>query len=316
MTVVIGHLIAYPTAPALGVVLFFVLSGFLMGKLYLAKAFSFQNVWAYVVSRFARVYPLFAFVIIATATINAIVPAQIFNLQPQAAWVHLGLMGDANTVWTISAEFQFYAAFVVVWAVAARFLRPIVTTLGMLTCSVMAAGWLGTDAGRIDLIGYLPIFLSGTLIAQLLDSSPPVLENAAGWILPSAGMLYGAYFLAIPHLYVERWVYLDPIAIGLCVALVASAVSASRSWTHKLLSLPPLVWLGELSFGIYLLHRHAQWLVDNAMPNASVLIGLPAKILLTFCLAQLAYSLIETPSRHWLRAVGARVFPKAENEER
>jgi hypothetical protein len=38
-TVLIGHISPVPTAPSLGVVLFFVISGFLMGKIYLPKRF-------------------------------------------------------------------------------------------------------------------------------------------------------------------------------------------------------------------------------------------------------------------------------------
>jgi peptidoglycan/LPS O-acetylase OafA/YrhL len=55
-------------------VLFFVLSGFLIGKLDLERPFKAAEVWTYLVARFARIYPLFAFVVIGVGLINYTVP--------------------------------------------------------------------------------------------------------------------------------------------------------------------------------------------------------------------------------------------------
>lgn|GEM_PF-2920979 len=106
----------------------------------------------------------------------------------------------------------------------------------------------------------------------------------------------------------ERWVYLDPLAVGICVLLVVTSVVQPSSWSHRILSTPALVWLGELSFGIYLWHRHAEWAVDAALPEASILVGVPIKIALALLLAQLSFVILETPSRRWLRTAGERVL--------
>ena len=45
--------------------LFFVLSGFLMGSLYLNRSFNRRNIWHFVVRRFARVIPLYYAVLTA-----------------------------------------------------------------------------------------------------------------------------------------------------------------------------------------------------------------------------------------------------------
>src|ERR1700726_3367243 len=47
----------------IGVMLFFVLSGYLMGVLYLDRPFTFAEVRAYVVRRIGRVLPLFYLVV-------------------------------------------------------------------------------------------------------------------------------------------------------------------------------------------------------------------------------------------------------------
>jgi len=193
MTVVVGHIVPYPSAPAFGVVLFFVLSGFLIGKLYLSAPFGPASVWKYSVSRIARVYPLFAFVIVVTGLINLTTPANIFDLQPEDVWRHLLLAGDANTVWTISAEFQFHAAFVLIWGLSSlprSHHRSTPLLLLIFALAVAAAAWLGDSAGRIDLLGYLPIFLAGMLATRLPQAVETSLGAIAAWVLPIAGLAY------------------------------------------------------------------------------------------------------------------------------
>ncbi|MBK0399767.1 acyltransferase [Limibaculum sp. M0105] len=166
LTVVFGHF-APGGAPALGVVLFFVLSGFLIGKLYTEQAFTGANVWRYVVARFARVYPLFAVVIICTSVLNAFTSAHVFGLDPDEVPKHLALVGSAATVWTISTEFQFYILFILVWALRSRLPSALIAVLPLLVLATAIALWIGTDATRISIFGYLHIFLLGVLTASL-----------------------------------------------------------------------------------------------------------------------------------------------------
>lgn len=73
LTVVVGHARGFAdlpipqTAPAMGVMLFFALSGFLMTHLYLDKSAGRASVMEFLVNRFARVWPLFAVVCVAMA---------------------------------------------------------------------------------------------------------------------------------------------------------------------------------------------------------------------------------------------------------
>ena len=88
--------------------------------------------------------------------------------------------------------------------------------------------------------------------------------------------------------------------------MLLSCLLAGQSIINRLLGLPVAIWLGEISFSVYLLHRHAEWVVNNALGwNASVWITFPLKIVLTLMMAQLAYNLIEIPARQSLRKLGA-----------
>jgi peptidoglycan/LPS O-acetylase OafA/YrhL len=99
----------------LGVMLFFCLSGLLMAQLYLRQEATWTNLRNFVRARFARIFPLFAVVVVASALIYHFDNRFPFQLDARDATKHLLLFGDGLTLWTISVEFQFYAAFVGLW---------------------------------------------------------------------------------------------------------------------------------------------------------------------------------------------------------
>jgi peptidoglycan/LPS O-acetylase OafA/YrhL len=102
-------------AGELGVMLFFCLSGLLMAELYVRQDATLASVWNFVRARFARIFPLFAAVVVGSALIYHFDTSFPFKLDAVAATKHLLLFGDGVTMWTISVEFQFYAAFVGLW---------------------------------------------------------------------------------------------------------------------------------------------------------------------------------------------------------
>lgn len=305
LTVVVGHFIAGGT-PALGVVLFFVLSGFLIGKLYLDRPFTSAAVWHYAVARFARVYPLFAVVIIGTVLLNTVTNANVFGLAVDEIWAHLALAGDARTVWTISTEFQFYLLFILIWALRSRLPSALNAILPLLLLALAVAYWIGTDATRIGIFGYFHVFLLGVLTAVLIARADETWQTLAAVALPVFACAYLMAFAVIPSFYTPRWVYLDMISVGICAALLASTLLGGNCLGNRLLSRPVFIWLGEISFGVYLLHRHAQWFVDALLDQAPIWASLPLKIVLTLILAQLANWLIERPCRRWIRQGGDR----------
>lgn len=308
LTVVIGHFIPGGAA-ALGVVLFFILSGFLIGKLYIEQSFTGENVWRYLVARFARVYPLFAFVIISTALLNNFTSARIFGLDPNDIWIHLALAGSANTVWTISTEFQFYILFVLFWAAGSRMPSAIFTILPLLVFSTATALLIGTEATRIGIFGYLHIFLLGVLAAILTAKRDHGSQAIAAFLLPISAAAYFSAYLFIPFFYSPRWVYIDLVSVGICVALISSAILGGDCFVNRILSRSIFVWLGEISFGVYLFHRHAEWIVGALAGHAPWWVALVPKIAVALLLAHLANKLIERPCRTWLRKAGDRLAP-------
>ena len=95
----------------IGVMIFFVLSGFLMSFLYLNKGFEVKT---YIVSRLARVLPLFVFVVLLSFFSQQIFINGVFYkvLDVNSLISHLFLLSGVSVLWTIPTEIQFYILFI------------------------------------------------------------------------------------------------------------------------------------------------------------------------------------------------------------
>lgn len=304
MSVVVGHVTPLAFNPSIGVVLFFVLSGYLIGKLYFERGFTSAAVWDYGVARFARIYPLFALVIVATVVINSEMDANIFHLTPGNVLRHLALAGAGLTVWTISVEFQFYAVFVLLWVLRSRGLLPPWALIALLAVLAVIGLSVAADVGRIALPRYLFIFVAGMALAQFAWRPGPRCERLAGYALPlfAAGLVLVATLDASGRIYDNAWATIFSALLVLC------AVSAPASWGARWLSTRPLFWLGEISFGIYLLHRHGQRLVGKLLgPDLDAWLQFGLVVAVTLIAAQVAHLIVERPARLWLRSAGSGV---------
>src|SRR5689334_10645145 len=96
-------------AGKLGVLLFFVLSGFLMGWLYREQPFTRENVANFARRRVARIAPLFVTVTVLTYIIYWTPLAQ-FRITPMPTWAFLQtilLWQGKGILWTVPVEMQF-----------------------------------------------------------------------------------------------------------------------------------------------------------------------------------------------------------------
>jgi peptidoglycan/LPS O-acetylase OafA/YrhL len=108
----------------LGVMLFFLLSGFLMAHLYLNIPPTPQSIRAFAAARVARVVPLFLVVVIAPYLLSLIAPSSVNSYfygitNIPALLSHLFLLSGWDVLWTIPIEIHFYVLFALAW-----FMRP------------------------------------------------------------------------------------------------------------------------------------------------------------------------------------------------
>lgn len=306
LMVILEHTGPIEVSGALGVVLFFVLSGFLLGRIYLVRDFNGREVWRYAAARFARIYPLFALVIVAAVALNATFGTQIFELEAWQIRRHLLMLGDNLTVWTIAVEVHFYALFILVWLAGSRGWITWPTLL--IAYGLLAIGPFVTyefPQDRINPALYLHIFVMGLLVARLTERSSPRVQEVSGYALPLALILFAATAL------VGVKVYQNPVGVVLAAIIVFTSVQAPESLTGRVLGAQPMLWLGEVSFGLYLLHRFVQAGMFHGL-------GLPGESwyafalcsLLTAALASFVFRFYEAPMRKGLRRLAIWIEQK------
>jgi peptidoglycan/LPS O-acetylase OafA/YrhL len=172
----------------LGVMLFFCLSGLLMAELYLRQDATWASVWNFVRARFAKIFPLFATVVVGSALIYHFDTRFPFQLDAVAATKHLLLFGDGLTMWSISVEFQFYAMFVGLWVLDAALPgRHRNSSLALVCIGLVLALWMaGYPGERIAITHYGQFFLVGVLAALILWHAPEAagIARTANFLLP------------------------------------------------------------------------------------------------------------------------------------
>lgn len=303
MMVVLHHLAPFEYRGVIGVTLFFVLSGFLMGRLYLVKAFSACNLWRYGTARFARVYPLFALVILAAAASGLWLDAPVFGLEWWQVDQHLLLMGGNPTVWTIAVEFQFYALFALVWLAQSRGLVswPVL----LIAYAVLAIGpFISYEfpRDRLNPALYMHIFAVGLLVSAVSQRPSQRIQTLAAFVLPVALLVFIGWGLT------QAKAYQSPFVVLSAAALVYCSVVAVSSPVARALSVRPMVWLGEISFGVYLLHRFAEAIVQHALgTKEDSWLSMGLGIAGTLALSTLVFKVYEDPLRLFIRRAAARI---------
>ena len=266
---------SYPWA-GYGVLLFFMISGFviLMSAERAAGAADFA--WA----RFSRLYPAYWTAVAITFTVLALFPLPGRTPSPRLALVNLtmvqNLFGAGNVdgvYWTLHVELYFYAiVFLLLWRRWVRFTD--VALMGLVALAALdqllfrdvTAVW-AERARNVLILKNAFAFLIGVMLYRSMKA--PRLWHA----LVVAGCL--AYtFWVNPRA--------DFYAALACVTLVFLATRGHL----KLLEWKPLVFLGTISYSLYLTHQNIGYVIIRAgyaaglNPNVSIALATAAAVML------------------------------------
>lgn len=279
----------YAGLPKAGVWLFFVLSAFLLTAHLHTRGLGVASVLDYGISRFLRIYPLYALIVIAGYVLG-----NVAIETPQDVWLALSMQRGYAQLWTIPVEFKFYAALPAIVWVSDRIYRR--ANFRGLTVAIFAATAIHQAAfpywqlapDDTATIPYLPAFLFGTLAAYAhLYGHDGWMKRNGAWL--SAAMLVALFAVSPLARYLALGI--DPagylhnkflfFAAGWAIFICAQAESTGT--VGKILASKPMVRIGQWSYSIYLVHILViqklvlKWpdnaLVAGACFSASIFIG-------------------------------------------
>jgi len=314
----------------LGMPMFFVLSGFLIFRPFVAAMIegrSNPDVRKYAIRRAARILPAYWVAILIPAAVLAWLdhgqarpveqlPIYLFFAQN---YVDATSQGLNPPTWTIAVEVSFYiavpiAAVLIGW-LTSRFSGPRSrrTVLAVVCIVLLAVGAYVLGQCAINgpnhsplkdsLLGRLNSFAAGMLAAVLVYGRPSRPRVAYALVIGGAALVLAeaivrGYSLLTPML---RDVIVDtPASIG--VAMIIAGVALARIPGEVVFSRGPLQWYGKLSYGLYLWHfpvifvlRSLEWWPPSLL-GACVAVLVPSTLL-----AMLSWSLLEKPAMEWAR---------------
>lgn len=323
-----------------GVDIFFVISGYLITRHLLAEIAETGrlNLWRFYARRARRLLPASLFVILATLVAGAFIlspeeqslysrgamfaSAYMINLW-LIRWSFDYFAADAASnpfvhFWSLSVEEQFYLAWPALLVLAA-WLRPgrrgailVVGLAGLV--SFAACAWL-TTVSQPWAFYFSPLraweFAAGglaTMVPQKVWQDRPRLTAPMAWL--GLALIAGAYLSFSEEAPFPGFMALMPVT-GTVLLLLAGAAGV-RNGPSAVLALPPLQWVGKLSYSLYLWHWPVIVYAAMLVPELSPLQRLGCMVL-TLALSLFTYHFIENPIRRngWLMANAARALVPA-----
>lgn len=316
----------------LGVDLFFVLSGFILSHVYLRRfADGRFHYGSFLWARLSRIYPVHLVTLAATILIWLVAMKMGATFSPAAfdpavlpqhllmihAWGTTPMVQWNFPSWSISAEWFAYLTFPVAATLVLAFRRRpmigVAVAMGLFAVMALTAAALGLplpEITRLGAIRIVPGFLTGAALYGLGQRIA----------LPRAGALAGLG-VATAWIVLASSFRAPDLAIWPAFALlILSLAETSKMEPRGALGNAPLVYLGEVSYAVYMTHLPVDIAYFHALDRIAPDLAGPAAWLAwagvfgATLLASIAvYHLVERPARAWMRAHDpfSRVGPPA-----
>lgn len=272
-----------------GIWLFFAISGFVICMTLERTRHWTDFVWA----RFSRLYPVYwaamALTIIVLTlsgetSLNIPIADKLANITMIQGWI--GRASVDPVYWTLAVELAFYlcmlGVFMAGWLARLEILVALWLALSALQ---MATGWLPFRIEQLLVLGYFPFFAIGMIFYRFR----------------SGAISRGRLLL---------WQILLALAAGLMggEATLVAAIIIAIFWLMlagrlSILAYPGLLWLGAISYPLYLVHQNIGYVVIHQLGLAGVgiEIAVVAAVALAVLLAHVLHRQVEDPAQRWLR---------------
>jgi peptidoglycan/LPS O-acetylase OafA/YrhL len=293
---------------AYGVMLFFLLSGFLMSYLYLDKEFTGVNITSYFLARVGRVLPLYLLVVLCSYFLTVSGNDSLYNISDGNELIaHLFFIYGESVLWSISPEVMFYFVFIFFWLLAK------------------------------NRVGVIYVFITGFMALLFFTNFPRIYGDINGVpynvfnILRSLpyffiGVIFGLQYksLSIPHYLKKHWFFLTLLLIPLMYPNFTPVTSdaKTRMWlSYEVLFVMSSVFfcivflvpnnnvllanklgdfMGKISYSLYLLHMPIILQVNKF--NLSTELKLLLSLVLSILVAFMSYRYFEKPLAKLIRS--------------
>lgn len=318
----------------LGVDGFFILSGFILAYNYDPAPGERLDWKKFIIARIARIYPAYVAsllvfsaavigrdLILHSATVgstNYTLSDFLLGLSLLSAWRYAGPTGWNDVGWSVSAEWFAYVWFPLFLLAAPRLSKVRIAWMAILALAVVGVVEV-TSPTHLSMSGgvarLIPGFMLGVLLCRLREAMPSY-----------EGFVWGS-LLSLLVCTIGVKVGIDTVFVAGAAGLVFSLSYGTDALTRALSS-PSLVFLGEISYCLYIVQRIPQYLFSFAKARQAELAALPATVqalmllALTIGAAVILHYCVEKPMRSWInrRFGSSRRSPKTAagttNEER
>lgn len=322
------------TSGAPMVTFFFVLSGFVMMVAYSQRENG--SVTDYYVSRFARILPVYLLALSPFLFVYSDPLGWLLSLTMLQAWFSPYPLLPNVPGWSLSVEMFFYLLFpwlllwlrrhrVSGWLMLLAALVVYVLTQAVLSRLIQADIYQGNPSFTHDLIFFFPLshlcsFLVGMAAGKLFLENRRFFDSKGKvqWCLFGAGLLM--VYLALSHHAAIIAFFTFPVVLGASFfaplfALLILSIVCSRNGITNLLARPGFVFLGEISYSIYILQSPVYELCKK------VLVGWPDErgdlffgvyLLLLMGIGAMVYRCFEMPCKR-LILVAYQQFSQSRN---
>lgn len=292
-----GHVdipVAWSVYGRLGVNLFFMISGYVI----FMTLDRIQRPMDFIASRFSRLYPAYWSAVILTFLVVSIFGLPGREVSPLAALANLLMFQEYLKIphvdgvyWTLTVELTFY--FWIFLLYLTRNLARVDLVFGVLTAIgfLHSVGFVTIHSviHKILIFEHLPFFLIGICFYRIANRQ---------YILRSSLIALFALATCIPDHSPK-----ELLTLGLFTILCFGATMGY----FRFLAIRPLVYLGGISYSLYLLHQNIGYVIIRAFyaHDLPPLLGILTATGVTLVLASFFFAYIEKPFLRKLRAAYA-----------
>lgn len=292
---------------AYGVMLFFLLSGFLISYLYLDKEFSQVNIISYFLARVGRVLPLYLVIVFSSFLLSSNGHDGLYDIPNVNSLLgHMFFIHGESVLWSIPPEIQFYLIFIALWALAKN--RKGYIYLSILTVMIFLfftnfprihGEIKGVPYNVFHVLRSLPFFFVGVIFGMHYRSLKVPRYLRKNWFIFSLFLIPLMYPEFTPVATADKakmWLSYEVLIVMSTVFFcVVFLVPDNNIFLANCVG----DFIGKISYSLYLLHMPIIIQVNRL--EASVEIKLLLSSLLSVLFAYISYRYFERPAAKAIR---------------